>query len=131
MRVGACTSASTVGAEGPRLERLLSCAIAVVLTLRDVDRASCARSQRVQRSRLLANFAALLHRYGQLKEVRTDTATRFSRHPSCDLMLAHNVMFALPSLPALFVLTMKRQIKHMIKYRYVPFSLGKARCVAV
>ena len=28
---------------------------------------------------------------------------------------------------ALFVLTMKRQIKHMIKYRYVPFSLGKTR----
>ncbi|KAG8462582.1 hypothetical protein KFE25_010407 [Diacronema lutheri] len=27
----------------------------------------------------------------------------------------------------LFVLTMKRQIKHMIKYRYVPFSFGKAR----
>jgi hypothetical protein len=28
---------------------------------------------------------------------------------------------------ALFVLTMKRQIKHMIKYKYVPFSLGKQR----
>ena len=28
---------------------------------------------------------------------------------------------------ALFVLTMKRQIKHMIKYKYVPFSLGKTR----
>ena len=28
---------------------------------------------------------------------------------------------------ALFVLTMKRQIKHMIKYRYVPFSFGKTR----
>jgi hypothetical protein len=27
----------------------------------------------------------------------------------------------------LFVITMKRQIKHMIKYRYVPFSWGKAR----
>ncbi|KAJ8637829.1 hypothetical protein MRB53_012096 [Persea americana] len=27
----------------------------------------------------------------------------------------------------LFVLTMKRQIKHMIKYRYVPFSFGKQR----
>ncbi|KAG0555838.1 hypothetical protein M758_11G006100 [Ceratodon purpureus] len=27
----------------------------------------------------------------------------------------------------LFVLTMKRQIRHMIKYRYVPFSLGKQR----
>jgi len=26
---------------------------------------------------------------------------------------------------ALFVLTMKRQIRHMIKYRYVPFSFGK------
>ena len=26
---------------------------------------------------------------------------------------------------ALFVLTMKRQIKHMIKYKYVPFSFGK------
>lgn len=25
----------------------------------------------------------------------------------------------------LFVLTMKRQIRHMIKYRYIPFSLGK------
>lgn len=25
----------------------------------------------------------------------------------------------------LFVITMKRQIKHMIKYRYVPFSFGK------
>jgi Rer1 family len=25
----------------------------------------------------------------------------------------------------LFVLTMKRQIKHMIKYKYVPLSLGK------
>ncbi len=25
----------------------------------------------------------------------------------------------------LFVLTMKRQIRHMIKYKYVPFSLGK------
>ena len=28
---------------------------------------------------------------------------------------------------ALFFLTMKRQIKHMIKYKYVPFSLGKTR----
>ncbi|GLT58015.1 hypothetical protein SLA2020_309420 [Shorea laevis] len=28
---------------------------------------------------------------------------------------------------ALFVLTMKRQIMHMIKYRYVPFSIGKQR----
>jgi hypothetical protein len=28
---------------------------------------------------------------------------------------------------ALFALTMKRQIKHMVKYRYVPFSLGKTR----
>ncbi|XP_012943094.1 protein RER1 [Aplysia californica] len=27
----------------------------------------------------------------------------------------------------LFTLTMKRQIKHMIKYRYLPFSHGKAR----
>ncbi|KRY20351.1 Protein RER1, partial [Trichinella patagoniensis] len=27
----------------------------------------------------------------------------------------------------LFCLTMKRQIKHMIKYRYVPFSFGKPR----
>ncbi|CAL1532387.1 unnamed protein product [Lymnaea stagnalis] len=27
----------------------------------------------------------------------------------------------------LFTLTMKRQIKHMIKYRYLPFSYGKAR----
>jgi hypothetical protein len=25
----------------------------------------------------------------------------------------------------LFVLTMKRQIRHMIKYRYVPFTVGK------
>ena len=28
---------------------------------------------------------------------------------------------------ALFVLTMKRQIKHMIKYKYVPFSFGKTQ----
>jgi len=27
----------------------------------------------------------------------------------------------------LFTLTMRRQIQHMIKYRYVPFSFGKAR----
>lgn len=27
----------------------------------------------------------------------------------------------------LFVLTMKRQIKHMIKYRYLPFSYGKRK----
>ncbi|KAI5928547.1 RER1 protein [Camillea tinctor] len=27
----------------------------------------------------------------------------------------------------LFVLTMRKQIQHMIKYRYVPFSLGKTR----
>jgi hypothetical protein len=27
----------------------------------------------------------------------------------------------------LFVLTMKRQIRHMIKYRYVPFTVGKQR----
>ncbi|OQV01501.1 hypothetical protein CLAIMM_06848 [Cladophialophora immunda] len=27
----------------------------------------------------------------------------------------------------LFSLTMRRQIQHMIKYRYVPFSLGKAK----
>jgi len=27
----------------------------------------------------------------------------------------------------LFTLTMRRQIQHMIKYRYVPFSLGKTR----
>jgi hypothetical protein len=30
----------------------------------------------------------------------------------------------------LFVITMKRQIRHMIKYRYVPFSWGKAKYVA-
>ncbi|KAB2023311.1 hypothetical protein ES319_D06G009100v1 [Gossypium barbadense] len=28
---------------------------------------------------------------------------------------------------ALFVLTIKRQIMHMIKYKYVPFSIGKQR----
>lgn len=28
---------------------------------------------------------------------------------------------------ALVVLTMKRQIKHMIKHKYVPFSLGKKK----
>ena len=28
----------------------------------------------------------------------------------------------------LFFLTMKRQIKHMIKYRYLPFSTGKKVC---
>jgi hypothetical protein len=27
----------------------------------------------------------------------------------------------------LFVLTMKRQIKHMIKFRYIPFSWGKKK----
>ncbi|KAI8795933.1 protein RER1-like isoform X2 [Biomphalaria glabrata] len=27
----------------------------------------------------------------------------------------------------LFTLTMKKQIKHMIKYRYIPFTYGKAR----
>ncbi|KAK4455885.1 retrieval of early ER protein Rer1 [Podospora aff. communis PSN243] len=27
----------------------------------------------------------------------------------------------------LFILTMRKQIQHMIKYRYVPFSLGKTR----
>lgn len=27
----------------------------------------------------------------------------------------------------LFILTMRRQIQHMIKYRYVPFSFGKTR----
>jgi len=27
----------------------------------------------------------------------------------------------------LFSLTMRRQIQHMIKYRYVPFSFGKTR----
>nr|DAD21458.1 TPA_asm: hypothetical protein HUJ06_022921 [Nelumbo nucifera] len=27
----------------------------------------------------------------------------------------------------LFILTMKRQILHMIKYKYVPFSFGKQR----
>jgi len=27
----------------------------------------------------------------------------------------------------LFVLTMKRQIRHMIKYRYIPFTFGKPR----
>jgi len=27
----------------------------------------------------------------------------------------------------LFTLTMRRQIQHMIKYRYVPFSFGKAK----
>lgn len=26
---------------------------------------------------------------------------------------------------SLFILTMRRQITHMIKYKYVPFSLGK------
>ncbi len=31
----------------------------------------------------------------------------------------------------LFTVTMKRQIKHMIKYRYVPFSWGKKVCVCV
>jgi len=27
----------------------------------------------------------------------------------------------------LFTLTMRRQIQHMIKYRYIPFTLGKTR----
>ena len=27
----------------------------------------------------------------------------------------------------LFYVTMKRQIKHMMKYRYLPFDLGKPR----
>lgn len=27
----------------------------------------------------------------------------------------------------LFVSTMKRQIMHMVKYKYVPFSIGKQR----
>jgi hypothetical protein len=27
----------------------------------------------------------------------------------------------------LFFITMKRQIKHMIKHKYVPFSFGKAK----
>lgn len=27
----------------------------------------------------------------------------------------------------LFILTMRRQIQHMIKYRYVPFDLGKRK----
>jgi hypothetical protein len=27
----------------------------------------------------------------------------------------------------LFVITMKRQIKHMIKHKYVPFTWGKAK----
>jgi hypothetical protein len=27
----------------------------------------------------------------------------------------------------LFSVTMKRQIQHMIKYRYIPFSLGKKK----
>ncbi|EAA28102.1 hypothetical protein GE21DRAFT_4073 [Neurospora crassa] len=27
----------------------------------------------------------------------------------------------------LFILTMRKQIQHMIKYRYVPFTIGKAR----
>jgi hypothetical protein len=31
----------------------------------------------------------------------------------------------------LFVLTMKRQIRHMIKYRYIPFSLGKQVCLFI
>ena len=29
----------------------------------------------------------------------------------------------------LFILTMRKQIQHMIKYRYVPFSFGKQVCV--
>ena len=29
----------------------------------------------------------------------------------------------------LFVITMKRQIRHMVKYKYVPFSWGKAKYV--
>jgi hypothetical protein len=28
----------------------------------------------------------------------------------------------------LFTVTMKRQIKHMIKYRYLPFTTGKKVC---
>ena len=27
----------------------------------------------------------------------------------------------------LFTVTMKKQIKHMIKYKYIPFSLGKTK----
>jgi len=30
----------------------------------------------------------------------------------------------------LFFLTMRKQIQHMIKYRYVPFSFGKKVCVS-
>ena len=31
----------------------------------------------------------------------------------------------------LFFLTMKRQIKHMIKHKYIPFSFGKPKYVGV
>jgi len=31
----------------------------------------------------------------------------------------------------LFTVTMKRQIKHMIKYRYLPFTTGKKVCHCV
>ena len=30
----------------------------------------------------------------------------------------------------LFFITMKRQIRHMIKYKYVPFSWGKTKYVS-
>ncbi len=33
--------------------------------------------------------------------------------------------FALSAQLMLFVLTMKRQIRHMIKHRYLPFTRGK------
>ncbi|KAL8574868.1 retention in endoplasmic reticulum protein 1 [Nucella lapillus] len=49
----------------------------------------------------------------------------------CTLFDAFNIPVFWPILVMyfffLFALTMKRQIKHMIKYRYLPFSHGKTR----
>ncbi|XP_065842153.1 protein RER1-like [Oscarella lobularis] len=49
----------------------------------------------------------------------------------CTLFEAFNVPVFWPILVVyfiiLFTITMKRQIKHMIKYRYLPFSHGKTR----
>lgn len=67
----------------------------------------------------------VLHRYSCLKSFLVGlTMTLF---PVFDVPVFWPIL--LMYWIVLFVVTMKRQIKHMIKYKYLPFSFGKkVRC---
>ena len=63
----------------------------------------------------------MLYRYSSFKAVLIGFVVTF--FPIADVPVFWPIL--LMYWFVLFFVTMKRQIKHMIKYRYIPFSMGK------